>query len=76
MVHVTARHAAAGLELAPLLRARGQAVMIVSAREATAEKLAALDLAADDHVTRPFDSEELQARIRTETGTGHRLSTA
>ena len=53
-----------GLELVPLLKARGLAVIIVSARDATAEKVAALDLGADDYVTKPFDSEELLARIR------------
>ncbi len=53
-----------GLELVPLLKAKGLAVIIVSARDATAEKVAALDLGADDYVTKPFDSEELLARIR------------
>jgi two-component system, OmpR family, KDP operon response regulator KdpE len=43
-----------GLELVPLLKAKGLAVIIVSA----------LDLGADDYVTKPFDSEELLARIR------------
>jgi two-component system KDP operon response regulator KdpE len=53
-----------GLELVPLLKTRGLAVIIVSARDATSEKVAALDLGADDYVTKPFDSEELLARIR------------
>ncbi|MBU6166128.1 MAG: response regulator [Alphaproteobacteria bacterium] len=53
-----------GLELVPLLKAKGLAVIIVSARDSTSEKVAALDLGADDYVTKPFDSEELLARIR------------
>ena len=55
-----------GLELVPLIKAQSAAViLIVSAREATAEKVAALDLGADEYVTKPFDSEELLARLRT-----------
>jgi two-component system KDP operon response regulator KdpE len=55
-----------GLELIPLLKAAGQAsLLIVSARDATAEKVAALDLGADDYVTKPFDTDELLARLRT-----------
>ncbi|GLR48731.1 response regulator [Sphingomonas astaxanthinifaciens] len=54
-----------GLELVPLMKARGVAVLVVSAREATAEKVAALDLGAEDYVTKPFDTEEVLARIRT-----------
>lgn len=62
-----------GLELVPLLKGKGLAVIIVSARDATAEKVAALDLGADDYVTKPFDSEELLARIRA--ALRHRLAT-
>lgn len=55
-----------GLELLPLLQSAAKAVIIViSAREETAEKIAALDLGADDYVTKPFDSEELLARLRS-----------
>ncbi|MDR6788425.1 two-component system KDP operon response regulator KdpE [Sphingomonas sp. BE138] len=54
-----------GLSLIPLLRRAGDTVvLVVSAREATAEKVAALDLGADDYVTKPFDSDELLARLR------------
>ena len=55
-----------GLELVQLFRARtNPAIIVVSARQATDEKVAALDLGADDYLTKPFDSEELLARVRT-----------
>jgi two-component system KDP operon response regulator KdpE len=54
-----------GLSLIPLLRDRSDAVvLVVSARDAVEEKVSALDLGADDYVTKPFDSEELLARLR------------
>lgn len=54
-----------GLSLIPLLRANDNGVLIVvSAREATDEKVTALDLGAHDYVTKPFDTEELLARLR------------
>ncbi|WP_225205844.1 response regulator transcription factor [Novosphingobium huizhouense] len=54
-----------GLELVPLLKRAGAAVVVVSARDAVAEKVAALDLGADDYVTKPFDPAEVLARVRT-----------
>jgi two-component system, OmpR family, KDP operon response regulator KdpE len=54
-----------GLELVPVIaRERSVALLVVSARETTDDKVAALDLGADDYVTKPFDSEELLARLR------------
>ena len=54
-----------GLELVPVIaRTPGVALLVVSARDATEDKVAALDLGADDYVTKPFDSEELLARLR------------
>ena len=54
-----------GLELVPLLRASCDAkILVVSARDATDDKVAALDLGADDFVAKPFDTDELLARIR------------
>ena len=54
-----------GMELVPLIRQRSDAaVLVVSARDATEEKVAALDLGAIDYVTKPFDTDELLARIR------------
>jgi len=61
-----------GLELVSLLKASGAAVLVISARDATDQKVAALDLGADDYVTKPFDTEEVLARIRT--ALRHRLS--
>lgn len=55
-----------GLELVQLIKARCDAVvLVVSARNETEDKVAALDLGADDYLTKPFDTEELLARIRT-----------
>lgn len=54
-----------GIELVPLVKAMDRAVIVLTARDATAEKVAALDLGADDYVVKPFDTEELLARIRT-----------
>lgn len=54
-----------GLSLIPLLRAEDDGVLlVVSARDATDEKVTALDLGADDYVTKPFDTDELLARLR------------
>jgi two-component system KDP operon response regulator KdpE len=53
-----------GLELVPLVVKSGAALLVVSAREATQEKIAALDLGADDYVTKPFDTDEVLARLR------------
>lgn len=61
-----------GLELIPLMKSAGAAVVVVSARDATAQKVAALDLGADDYVTKPFDTEEVAARIRA--ALRHRLA--
>ena len=54
-----------GLDLIAPLRRAGSAVVVVSARDATAQKVAALDLGADDYVTKPFDPDEVLARVRT-----------
>jgi two-component system KDP operon response regulator KdpE len=54
-----------GLELVgPLTAEPRSAVLVISARDQTEEKVAALDLGADDYVTKPFDTEELLARVR------------
>lgn len=55
-----------GLEVVRRLRGAGSAVPIVilSSRDDEAGKVAALDLGADDYVSKPFGMEELSARIR------------
>ena len=40
-------------------------VIVISARTEEKEKVKALDLGADDYITKPFGTEELMARIRT-----------
>lgn len=61
-----------GIELIQQAKAGGAAVIVVSARTETSEKVAALDLGADDYCTKPFDTEELLARLRT--ALRHRLA--
>lgn len=54
-----------GLELVSALKGEPRsALIIISARDQTEQKVAALDLGADDYVTKPFDTEELLARVR------------
>jgi DNA-binding response OmpR family regulator len=55
-----------GLDVLKTLRARGVAVpvLILTARDAVADKVAGLDLGADDYLTKPFAFEELLARVR------------
>ena len=54
-----------GTEVCRRVRAQSAApIIVLSARGAEADKVAALDLGADDYVTKPFGPEELLARIR------------
>lgn len=56
-----------GQEVIRLLRGQGSSVPIVvlSSRTDETGKVEALDLGADDYVTKPFGTDELLARIRT-----------
>ena len=40
-------------------------ILILSARSAVADKVAGLDLGANDYLAKPFDLEELEARVRS-----------
>ena len=54
-----------GLDLAREIREWSQVpIIVVSARGKEEDKIRALDLGADDYLTKPFDSGELLARIR------------
>lgn len=55
-----------GIDLLKILRKRMHLpILIISARNNEEEKVTALDLGADDYVTKPFGTNELLARIRT-----------
>ena len=55
-----------GLDVLRGMRRRGDArpVLIVTARDAVADRVAGLDAGADDYVLKPFELTELAARIR------------
>ena len=55
-----------GLEVLKRLRARRSVVpvLIVTVRDALEERIAGLDLGADDYLTKPFHLSELEARVR------------
>ena len=55
-----------GLDVLRALRARRDAtpVIVLTARDARGDKVAGLDAGADDYLVKPFDLDELHARIR------------
>ena len=55
-----------GIELLRELRREGNRVrvLVVTARDAVADRVAGLDAGADDYLTKPFSLEELSARMR------------
>lgn len=54
-----------GLEMIRSLRQRaGTPILVLSVRGAERDKVAALDLGADDYLTKPFGVDELLARVR------------
>lgn len=58
-----------GLAWLHALRQRGTGVpvLLLTARDSTAERVEGLDSGADDYLTKPFDFEELMARVRALT---------
>ena len=55
-----------GIEVAQRIRARGARVpiLMLTARDAVRDRVAGLDAGADDYLTKPFELEELHARLR------------
>jgi two-component system response regulator QseB len=55
-----------GLEVLRSLRAAGDTtpVLVLTARDAASQRVAGLDAGADDYVVKPFDVDELLARVR------------
>lgn len=66
-----------GLQVCRVLRAEGDRtpILMLTALVETADRIAGLDAGADDYVVKPFDVEEVFARLRAllrRTGTGER----
>jgi DNA-binding response OmpR family regulator len=55
-----------GLQVAAELRSRGfrSPVLMLTARDTTTDKVTGLDAGADDYLAKPFDYEELLARVK------------
>jgi two-component system, OmpR family, response regulator QseB len=55
-----------GLEVLTAVRARGLEIpiLIITARDAVSDRVQGLDAGADDYLVKPFDLDELAARIR------------
>jgi len=55
-----------GLELLVALRRKGVAtpVLVITARDSVADRVKGLDAGADDYLVKPFDLDELSARVR------------
>ena len=56
-----------GFEVIKKLRSKGNhtPILLLTARNSTEDKVKRLDLGADDYIVKPFDFNELTARIRT-----------
>src|SRR3954454_8172998 len=54
-----------GLEVAKQLRVKGDVpILMLPARDGVQDRVAGLDSGADDYLVKPFDREELLARLR------------
>jgi two-component system OmpR family response regulator/two-component system response regulator QseB len=58
-----------GMEVLKRARSRGQSlpILVLTARDATGDKVAGLDAGADDYLVKPIDLDELSARVRALT---------
>lgn len=58
-----------GMDVLNRARSRGQTmpILILTARDATGDKVSGLDAGADDYLVKPIDLDELSARIRALT---------
>ena len=67
-----------GLQLVRSLRARHQVLplMMLTARDGISDRVSALDLGADDYLTKPFHVPELVARCRALIRRSHAVSTS
>lgn len=64
-----------GLAVCRHIRQRSQApILMVTVRDSTLDKVRALDLGADDYLTKPFDHLELLARLRALVRRAHLTS--
>ncbi|MBT6883927.1 MAG: response regulator transcription factor [Rhodospirillaceae bacterium] len=58
-----------GLSLARQVRARSDLpIIVITARKVKSDRLAALEVGADDYLTKPFDPDELVLRVRNILG--------
>lgn len=65
-----------GLEVLKTVRESSSTpIIVISARTMEGEKVKALDMGADDYITKPFGSSELMARIRTALRHSHKVLT-
>lgn len=64
-----------GLQVLRTIRANGGRlpILVLTARDALSDKVAGLDLGADDYLAKPFEMQELEARVRA---LGRRLGNA
>ena len=67
-----------GFEVLKRLRARRSKVpvMLLTVRDSVEDRVAGLDLGADDYLTKPFDLTELEARVRALIRRSHAAASA